>query len=1046
MKKLLQSLFILIFVATTAMAQNRTITGTVTSKDDGQPIPGVSVKVKGTNVGISTGANGKFSFSVPANATVLEFSSIGFITQSINIGSSNVINASLVSDSQSLGEVMVVAYGTTKKESFTGSASLVSSKNIENRPSTSFQKSLQGAAPGVQVTSVSGQPGAATQVRVRGEGSITGGSAPLYVIDGVAVTPTGLDLTSVAQTADVLSSLNPNDIESVTILKDANAAAIYGSRAANGVVLITTKQGKAGTTRFNASISGGLSSQAVDKHDVLNAQEYYKVYFDSYYASAIAGGATPTAAATSANTSTINRLTQTVPGSTRRFNNPFNTLQPFGPNGDLASGTVLLYDTDWRSEVLRQGVTKDVNVSAAGGTDKLKYYVSGGYFNQKGIVLGSDFRRFSGKFNLSNDVNSFFSFGVNNTLSNSLQNTPPGAGGGANPVRFADLTSNIYSLYERDVNGNIQYDATGKAIYSYLNPVSPDMNPVGLSELDQYITKITRITTSPYAQVKFLDGFTAKSMVSLDYSAVRENQFYNMLHGNGAAPKGRGYRYAKEDITTTFINTLTYDKTIGKHNVNVLLGQEAYKNKYDQIQAMAVGFAFPGQTELVSASTPNTATSNFTEARFNSYFSRLNYDYDNKYYFSGSFRRDGYSAFGPDNKYGNFYSLGGAWRISQESFLRDVKFLNELKLRGSYGVSGNNSGITRYQWQGLYGLGYAYEGTAGITYTQLEVPNLRWERNVSTEFGLEFAVLNRRVSGEISYFNRASDGLLFSRPTSRTTGFQTIISNLAEMDNKGLEITINAVPVQTTDFKWNASFNFTTVSNKVKSLTQNEVADGTKLLKVGENRFQWNLREWAGVDPADGRPMWYMDDANGNKVTTKSYANAKLYTGLGTAMPDFYGGFNNTLNYKDFDFSVFTYYSVGGKVYDALYAALMHNGISPGQQMSRDVLNSWTPTNSSSSVPRFVPLGNTDQSNSSSSRFLVDGTYMRIKNITLGYTFKREWISKAKLSNVRLFVMAENPFTFAKNSGFDPEATVAGTSDNDIPNIKTFSAGLTVGF
>ncbi|MGA9648281.1 MULTISPECIES: TonB-dependent receptor [Pedobacter] len=1035
MRKLLQSLFVLMFFAFSAMAQDRTVTGTVTSKEDGLPLPGVSVKLTGLKVGTVTNASGSFTINISSNATAIEFSALGFVPQKQTITGASTYNVSLSADTKDLEDVIVVAYGTVKKESFTGAASVVGAKTLADRPNTSFQKSLQGAAAGVQVTSVSGQPGAATQVRVRGVGSISAGSTPLYVIDGIAVTSSGLDLTSVAQTADVLSSLNPNDIESVTILKDAAASAIYGSRAANGVVLITTKQGKAGATKFTASITGGYSYQAVEKHDVLNAQEYYKVYFDSYYAQRIAAGLAPDAAAIAANTLTRNRLTV----------NPFNTLNPFVAGGGLAPGASLLYDTNWRDEVLRRGQTKDVNVSASGGSEKLKYYVSGGYFDQKGIVIGSDYKRYSGKFNLSNDVNKFFSFGINNTLASSTQNTPPGAGGGANPVRFGDIVANIYSLYVRDANGNPVLDANGNPTYSYVNPVSPDFNPVGLNELDTYLTKITRITTTPFAQVKFLNGFTAKSTVSLDYSAVRESQFYNLLHGNGVGVKGRGYRYSKEDITTTYINTLTYNKSIGKHNFDVLVGQEAYRNKFDGITAMATGYGFAGQTELVSASTPGTASSSYTEARFESYFSRANYDYEGKYFLSGSFRRDGFSAFGPDNKFGNFWSVGGAWRLKQENFMKDVRFIDDLKLRASYGVTGNND-IGRYAAQGLYSLANAYEGLAGMAYSQLANSELAWEKSKTTEFGLEFSVLNRRINGEISYFQKKSDGLLFAKPLSRTTGFTSITTNLAEMNNTGIELAINASPIRTTDFNWNIAFNITKIKNKIVASTQDEVVDGTKLIKIGGDRYQWYLREYAGIDQADGRAMWYKDDASGNKVTTKVYAEAKQYSGLGSALPKYYGGFNNTLNYKDFDLSVYTYFSLGGKVYDALYAALMHNGITPGQQMSRDVLNAWSATNTSSTIPRFLPTSNTDLSNSASSRFLYDGSYMRVKNIALGYTLKKEWANKVMLSTARLFVMAENPFTLAKHKGYDPESTIDGTSNNDIPNIKTFSIGLTAGF
>lgn len=1014
-------------------AQNRTITGTVVDRA-GLAIPGVTVKGRGSNMASSTGATGKFSLSVPSSVAVLEFSSLGFANQSVAIGSQNLIDVTLQESSNELQEVMVVAYGTVKKESFVGSASIVGAKNLENRPTTSFQKSLQGAAAGVQVASVSGQPGGATQIRVRGIGSITQSAAPLYVIDGVAISSTGTDLTSVAQTADFLATLNPNDIETVTILKDASASAIYGSRAANGVVLVTTKQGKAGAPRFSASVSGGYSSQAFKKHEVLNAEEYYRLYFNSYYATAIAGGASSAAAAASANTSTRNRLTV----------NPFNSATPFGPGGVLTEGTRLLYDTNWRDEVLRRGITKDANVSASGGTDKLKYYVSGGFFDQKGIVIGSDFKRFTGKFNLSSDVNKYISYGINNTLANSIQNTPAGAGGGANPVRFADINSNIYSAYVRDANGNIQYDAKGKPIYNYVNPVTPDFNPLGLNELDQYLSKTTRINSAPFIQAKFF-GFTAKSLVSLDYTTVRENQFYNLEHGNGVGVKGRAYRYSKEDITTTYINTLSYDKNIGDHNINILVGQEAFKNRFDTFAAERTGFSFAGQSELGNAALPGSGTtSSVTEERFASYFSRANYDYANKYYLSGTFRRDGSSVFGPSQKYGNFWSIGGAWRITQEKFMQKFQFFNELKLRASYGTTGNNL-VGRYAAQGLYSLTGAYEGQGAAIYSQLSNDDLQWEKNNTTDIGLEFAILNRRISGEIGYYKKQSDGLLFAKPLSRLTGFSTLSTNLAEVNNSGFEITLGGTPIATENVNWNVSINVSTNNNEIKKLTQAEVADGQYNLKVGKDRYSWNLREYAGIDKVDGRAMWYTDDANGNKITTKSFAAAKLYDTHGSALPEFFGGFNNVLTYKDFDFSVFTYFSYGGKVYDALEQALTHNGISPGQQLSREVLNAWSASNTSSDIPRFVPI-NTDLSNSTSTRYLHDGSYIRVKNITLGYRLKKEWASKLMLSNARIFAMAENPLTFARHKGLDPEQSIAGTSNNDIPNIKTFSLGLTVGF
>jgi len=1031
-QKLLLILVITVMSYFNALAQNKTITGKVVDADDGLPLPGVSIKIKGSTLVTQTIGDGTFSISAPADAQTLVISYIGYQTQEVKITGTN-LNIRLVSSANDLQDVMVIGYGTVKKENFTGSAARIDGDILEDRPVSSFEKALQGAAAGVQVTSVSGQPGATSTVRIRGVGSFSASSTPLYVVDGIAIT--NGDLSSVAQSSDVLSSLNPNDIASVTVLKDATAAAIYGSRAANGVVLITTKQGKAGQTKLSLNSYTGYSYQAVDKHEVMDATQYYKSYWDIYYAQRLAAGLSPDAAATAANGLTNGKLVV----------NPYNTANPYAANGVLANGASLLYDTDWRNEVLRRGVTKNIDLSASGGNEKTKFFISGGYFEQNGIVIRSDFNRYSSKFNINTEITDFLKIGINNSLSRTEQNTPAGSTGSDNPVNFADQTANIYPLYVRDTNGNVVIDASGNPVYSYINPVTPDFNPVGLSKLNEYNTKTSRVISSPFAEVKFLTDFTAKSMLAVDYINNRERQFYNMEHGDGVSVKGRAYRYTREDITLTFQNTLTYAKTFNQHSFNVLLGQEAYRTKQDYIYAQATGFPFPGTDELIAASTPNATQSYYTQKRLSSYFSRLEYNYNTKYYLSGSLRRDGSSVFGTDKKYGTFYSFGGAWRIGKENFLKDVSWIDELKLRASYGTSGNDR-IERYAAQGLYGLGKNYEGQSGINYVQLENPNLQWEQNTTVDVGLEFALFKGKLSGEVSYYKRGSKGLLFDQPLTRLTGFDGLSTNLASMDNYGVEVLLNGNPVKTEDFDWNISFNITSNKNKINSMTQNEVIDGTKRWKVGEDRYQWYLRDYAGVDPADGRPMWYMDDpATGNKVTTKNWSTATRYDGFGSSLPKFTGGFNNTFRYKQFDLSVFTYFSTGGKIYDTLYGNLMHSGASVGKQLSVDTYNQWQKPGDITNVPRFV-INNTDLGNSQSTRFLYDGSYMRIKNIGLGYSVKKDWLETLHLSNVRLYAMAENPFTIAKHKGMDPESAITGLTDNDIPNVKTFTLGLNVTF
>lgn len=504
-----------------------------------------------------------------------------------------------------------------------------------------------------------------------------------------------------------------------------------------------------------------------------------------------------------------------------------------------------------------------------------------------------------------------------------------------------------------------------------------------------------------------------------------------------------------QDITVTFQNTLTYTKTLGLHNLTVLLGQEAYRDKFDNVSATITGFPFAGAEELVAGSVPGTPNSYYSQKRLESYFTRGNYSYNNRYFLEASFRRDGSSVFGAENRFGNFYAVGGAWRLSQEEFLKNITWVNELKLRASYGTSGNDR-IGRYDAQGLYGLGYNYEGQSGISYTNLANPQLRWEQNNQFDAGLEFSVLKSRLSGEISVYDRKADGLLYQKPLSFTTGFQTVTTNLASVRNRGIDVLLNGVPVQTTNFRWNVSFNMGASRNKILKLAGNDLVNGTKRLKVGSDIYQFYLRQYAGVDQSNGKPLWYIDEVGtdgtptGNRITTDNYSAATRYDS-GSALPKFTGGLTNTFRYKDFDFTAFVFFSQGGKIYDDLLSTISHAGRNNGTQLSTVVFQSWTPTNTNTNVPRFIPA-NTDLGNSTSNRFLYDGSYIRVKTLSLGYNLNTRWAEKVKLANARIFISAENAFTLSKHHGMDPEVALSGVPNGDIPNVKTFSLGLNVGF
>lgn len=1035
MRKLLLLVMAVLFFAGQLFAQ-KTITGRVTD-DKGNPIANASIVIKGTTAGTVTSADGTYSVAAPAGAKTLVISSVGSVSQEFTIGSQSIINCSLKPEEGSMQELMVVAYGTQKKEAFTGSASVVKADVIKDRPVTSFEKALQGSAAGVTVQSVSGQPGAATVVRIRGVGSFSASNTPLYVLDGVAI-ESG-DLTQATTTATALSSLDPNDIESITVLKDASAAALYGSRAANGVILITTKKGKSGVTRFNAYGNKGYSSIVTPRHELMSGEQYFKYWWDYYYATRIAAGDDAATAAAKANSSTITNLGANI----------YNNANPYDAQGNVTSGTTKLYDTDWRGAVTQTGVTSNYGIDVSGGNDKSKFYISGSYFDQKGIILASNFKRYNAKINLDNTVNNFLKIGVNSTLNFTDQNTPAGAGGAANPIRFSEIVAGVYPMYKLNTSGQPEADPLGGFLYNYSNPVVKDYNPVGLAQKNMYNVKTIRGIVSAFAELSFTKDLKFKTNGAVDVIDIRETLHYYPLHGDGAGVKGRTTKYAPRNMVLNLTNTLVYDKRFDRHGLNVLLGQEAIKYKYENLYAGATTFPFEGMVDLDNAATPVSARSSMKEKRMTSYFSRLNYSYNDRYYVSGSLRQDGSSVFGSNNRWGTFWSVGGAWRLSRESFMSNIDWINDLKLRASYGISGNDR-IGEYDRLGLYRVGANYQGQGGTRYSQLANPDLSWEGNTITDIGVEFNIF-KRIKGELSYYNRGSDGILFKKPLSRTTGFNEISTNLASMKNYGFEGMVEARAIEKKDFSWTVSLNLTTNHNEIVKMTVDSIVQGTtQRWKVGTDRYQWYIRDYAGVDPTDGRPTWYKNEIGtdgkptGKIITTKDWNAADRYE-KGSALPKFYGGFTNRFNYKDFDLSVFVFFNYGNKIYDSYLAQLMHSGANRGSQLATEAYKAWKKPGDVTDVPRFTDQ-NTDLGNNSSTRFLVDGSYIRVKSLTLGYNLSREITQRLKLGSARFYVSAENILTFYKHKGLDPEVNIDGLTENDIPNVKTISVGINLGF
>lgn len=1033
-------LLLLLFPGFAALAQNIQVKGTVTDAATGETFPYVSVQVKGTSTGTTTTDDGTYVLSCPANA-ILVYSFVGYKTQEVDVAGRARIDVMLAPDAEMLEDVLVVAYGTAKKSSYSGSAAMVRSEELAQKPVSSVEQALQGKVAGLQVTAASGQPGAATTFRIRGTGTLNASSEPLYVIDGVATTSTSYskNASDLDATSSIISSINPQDIESVTVLKDAAAASLYGSRAANGVVIITTKSGKAGTGHVNFNASYGIS--AVPKqYKMASSAEYYKLVFDSYMETADPGKGQDYRWA--------NAQTQGY------FSwNPYNTEYPLDASGNVTSGAKIVIDTDWQNEVMQKGYTQDYSLSYSGGTDKVNYFFSGGYFDQQGTTPTARYTRYSGKSNVEARVNSWLKGGMNVVFSYATQVSERASSAGASPLYNAVSFPNAVPVYKVDSNGNYILDEAGEKQFNWINPASKDFNPVAIPYLNINKANTARLLASFFAEVKFMDGLTARTTFSPDYVSVYDIFYWNKYHGDGPAYGGRGGRTQTSDLMFTSTTTLNFNRTFaGEHTVSAMAGYEYWQSRITRFDGTATGFAFDFMTELAGASTPQSITSWYTEAALMSYLGHAEYNYAEKYFLSGSFRRDGSSVFGADNKWGNFFSVGASWRAKQEDFLKNADWLSDLKLRASYGTSGNNAGVGRYQSLGLWtsSSSYQYGYNSGLGHTSLSNPELGWEKQKMLNVGVDFGFFNNRLTGSVEYFVKTSDDLLYDFPLPASHGINSVMMNLAKVQNKGAELVLNAIPVQTKDFSWDLSFNFATSRDRILDLAGDDditMSDTKKIWKVGESQYEFYMPTWAGVDPANGDPLWKSGEG-----TTNNYSMAD-YEQQGRATPWGYGSLSNTLGWKGLNLSFMFYYNLGGKFYDALYGNMMHEGNNSGKNVHADEANAWSPARTNTDVPKFTNA-NDNLSNSPSTRFLYDATYLKLKNVNLSYSLPRNLLKKTGvISGVRFYLNADNLFTVFKDKrykGYD-DIDIFGYGGYDaypnyIPLSRTYTFGVNITF
>ena len=1028
MKIRLSILLLLLSFQFSYAQQAGSISGRVTEDGTGLPLPGVSILIKGTKKGVVTDGSGNYTLSLQAGQQTLIFSFLGFETKEVRASAGTAANVALTNSANSLNEVVVVAYGTAKRSNFVGSVAQVKGEQIAGRQVSNVSKALQGLVPGLQSVSSSGQPGTSAAIRIRGIGSINASSAPLYVVDG---NPFQGDI----------NSINVNDIESVSVLKDAASSALYGSRGANGVIIITTKSGKAAPeTLISASFSQGVSNRAVKDYQQMNTDQYFESYWLAVKNKQLTNGVADAQARANASKQILTDLGINPYGA--------NFPQPVGVDGKIVPGAVPLWNDSWTDAMSQTALRTQGDLSFSGGTEKSQYFISGGYLNDKGIALGSGYKRYNARINLTTQAKKWLKAGLNVSVSNSVQDYPVSEDSNtANVVNFSRLVPGFYPVYERNGDGSYKYDANGDKVFDFgayrPSAAIPRTNLAGTVGLDKNDITTDNVSARTFLEATILPVLKFKTTYSGDFSNVNSNSYSNPLVGEGAETKGSVSKSNRRVYSWTWNNIFTYDQTFNKdHHLNLLGGQEIYKYNNKSISGSRQNFALPGLYEPDAAAQLNNFSGSSVDYVLLSFLGKAEYDYKSKYLFSASLRSDGSSRFSPQTRWGTFWSLGSSWRASKEDFLKDNSWLSNLTFRASYGAQGNDNIGTYYAYEALYGIRNNL-GDNGLVTSRLPTPDLKWETNLNLNLGVDFGILKDRITGTVEYFNRRSKDLLFSRPKAISTGFTSIDANIGSLKNTGIEVQINAIPVATKDFRWAVSVNATHYKNKITDLPQNNLISGNKLLTVGGSIYDFYIREWAGIDPANGNPLWYTDNANGEKVTTNNYTNAKQYLQK-SSLPTLTGGISNTFNYKQFELFALLSYSLGGKILDGDYLSLMHNGSSTGRTWSAEMLNHWTPENPNTDVPRLTTdnLGWTQ----TSTRFLYDATYARLKSVTLSYSLPKDISSKLNIHNLKFTLTGENLLTFYGHKGMDPEQTVDGSTYFRYPAMRTFSAGLNLTF
>lgn len=1008
-------------------AQDVTVKGKVTTQ--GEEMPGVTIVVKGTKgQGTITSLDGNYSLTVNGKSTLV-FSYIGYQTVEIPVQGRTTINVELKETSMEVDEVIItVPYGTAKKSTFTGSAGVVDKKLIASSQVSSVSKALQGSVAGLQSFSTSGQPGEDAAIYIRGIGSVNASTTPLYVVDGVPYD-------------GALSSISSQDIASITVLKDAAAATLYGSRAANGVIMITTKQGSESAPVIELSAKYGFSSRAVSDYDQLNTNDYFMLQWEAIRNKHLDDGKTAEDAAQRASSGLISSIGI----------NPYGTkyAQPIGLDGKLIEGATPLWNDSWEDALTQNAHYADLSARISGGSKHTKYYFSLGYLDDQGAYICSGFKRYTLRSNITSDLRDWLQVGLNVSGTHSIQNFPKQDDTAlGNVVLAARSLPSFYPVYERNLDTGEYLTDNGNRIYDYGKYRKSSYNGYNFVQsmpYDKNEIKRDAASVRGFIQVTPIKGLSYKMSLNVDYNSKFTHDYTNPTYGKDPVV-GSVNKYNYRTTGVTFNNVVNWEHTFNKlHSVRLMAGQEYYEYNTSQFGGSRSGVITDGYFEPDVASTLTGFNGYSDQYKLLSYFGSAEYSYDQRYFLSASVRTDGSSRFDPDNRWGTFWSFGGSWKINQEAFMEEAanSWLSNLSLRASYGAQGNDN-VGYYAYQELYDIG-SFLGETTLHAARLATPDLSWETNLNFNVGLDFGFINNRINGSIEYFNRASKNLLFKRDLVPSAGFSSKDENIGKLKNYGWEFTVNAIPVLTRDWTWRLSVNATTYKNKIVKLPAETMWQGSKKWVEGGSLYDFWLYEWAGVNPENGDAQWAYYDKDGTRHVTNNYDNltSDKKVKAGSSLPKLSGGFQSDLTWKNLTLSTLFSYAIGGKIYNNDVVMLMRVNGGNGDSMSKELLNRWTPENTNTDVPRLAQEG-TSKFTSSSTRWLVDRSFLRLKTVTLNYNLPKKWLDPLTLKDVSVFMQAENMLTFSKQQGLDPEQPISGMASFRYPAMKTISFGINV--